>query len=141
MTDKLTPRKGDRVLVSAGPIPNTDSLDIFPSTTGTVRGVDHDLPQEPFMVELDAEWLSDDRWRFPADRLEVLDRKPAEWPEGWGVDEDGDVWYYSTNTGVGSQWVAVDRPLSEQRATLEKLLQDIPQVLEQWDQLTGGQET
>jgi hypothetical protein len=62
----------------------------------------------------------------PFPHLEVLDREPVEWPQGWAGDDGyGNAYHEPSN-------VTVDRD------ELAELLATGPDMLARWDELMGG---
>lgn len=119
MTEKLTPRVGDRVLVrfgtEGGPTYIGNVVDMGNNGQGTTAGVDVDG------VGRRACWLHE---------LEVIDREPVEWPEGFGP------------SSMGHRYVAVrladSSVFSMTRRELEQFAANVPDVLARWDDLVGG---
>ena len=117
MSDKLTPRVGDRVIVVHNNVTRTGSIARHYENTSPSWGVDLDGIDGP-------------RW-FSADQLEVVDREPVAWPEGWQTH----------NRRVGLAFVKIAETREAfilSRSAIEKIVEDGPLVLESWDELVGG---
>jgi hypothetical protein len=112
------------VIVTAGEICGT--ADIIPTTTGRVVSTNDTTTVG---VELDTNPIRD--WWFSLDRVQVVDREPVEWPNGWSL---------RAVSGL-SPIPVVDHPhggtLSLDRELIDKIVVDGPYVLENWDELVG----
>jgi hypothetical protein len=126
MNGKLTPRAGDRVLVSAGQAcDHCSQKRTIPSTTAVVLKPIGDMwatrldqfghqPAGETTGKLDV---------FYVERLTVVDREPVEWPQGW-------AW--------GSPTTAIYASRAYSRFELQDILATGPAMLRDWDELMGG---
>ena len=137
---KLTPIANDRVIVSAGEIPDTPHR--ISTSSGVVERFDNKRKPNAWQVEFDdasAAW-------FPADRLTVVDREPVEWPEGWGPR----VWEQRNGTGVicsvitsdkeARFWIADGVTVDVDFETLCRLAETVPEMVARWAELVGESE-
>jgi hypothetical protein len=76
MSDKLTPRIGDRVTFQFAGRTHVGDL-VHPATSSTMT-----TGYDPWTVLVDG---SDQEWRISPEGLTVVDREPVAWPEGWDV--------------------------------------------------------
>ena len=121
MTDKLTPRVGDRVLAKVdieGVGMQTRTGSVFEDVTAKWRG------EQYFRVRIDG--ITDDVWQLSGRVLTVVDRDPVEWPEGWAR--------------FSSSMVSINDSRTFSRAELEDILATGPDMLARWDELMGGGE-
>ena len=79
----LTPRTGDRVLVSAGPRSERANTGEIPSMTAVVVGP---MSRGYWAVTYD-DLPSGSGFTVSESRLTVLDRDPVEWPRGWALGD------------------------------------------------------
>jgi hypothetical protein len=107
---KLTPRVGDRVLVTAN-----EQIRL-----GTVTALGSNGNYAAINID---GWGS--AGGFLTSRLEVVGRSLGEWPEGWSDYDEGYVLHEPSN-------VAIDKD------NLKQLLATGPDMLERWDELVGG---
>jgi hypothetical protein len=91
MGEKLKPRVGDRVVVQAG---TYSGYTIPKSWMATVEHVGDGTNFEvgETLVAYDPPIGSLSRSRVPSRFLEVRDREPAKWPEGWGAAKFDNAW-------------------------------------------------
>jgi hypothetical protein len=131
MTDnKLTPRVGDRVIVSAGEIPGSRDALVIPTTTGSVDAV----RGANVAVVVDAGPYNgpDRHWWFPFGRLTVVDREPVEWPDGWNKRPSRRVG--AVTVPDGDYQPALSREAFDRIRGPEG-----DYVAEHWDELVGGE--
>lgn len=121
MTEKLTPRVGDRVIVKVEGV----------TRAGVVVGFGHQEvgPDEShLMVELRIDGQPWAEWAYESD-ITVVDREPVEWPEGWKR------WGDTT-----ARWVGPANHLFIcRKGALAELLGTGPEMLARWDELMGEQ--
>lgn len=142
MTERLTPRVGDRVIVSGGGCDDgTCSHKPFPTSAGNVRwpiGGD-----TYWVVELDG---SDDLASVKASRLTVVDREPVEWPR-YPMWRYGDYSYsdnrrttsgiWGVKQSVGGTVTVINESASAISADdARKIGEAWLKVAEHWDELT-----
>lgn len=120
MTEKLTPRVGDRVLVQTGASGGN-------SRTGDVRRIDEAgvLHVEVHGVHRPAEY-----WQYTKENVQVLDREPVEWPEGWEQ-------YDGIRRGELVAAYHVPTNLVYTHRLPKDLLATGPEMIARWDELMG----
>jgi hypothetical protein len=136
MTDKkLTPRVGDRVIVSAGEIPGSRDALVIPTTTGSVDAV----RGANVAVVVDAGPYNgpDRHWWFPFGRLTVVDREPVEWPK---YVDSGHL--YANHPWLTAEKAGV-RPPTEMRARCQEHARCNAEawahVADRWDEFVWGE--
>lgn len=121
MAEKLTPRVGDRVIYK-------DS--VAGTRIGTVVEVFADEGRQSVRIRMDErkDHFLNGFWTTQATNVQVVDREPVEWPEGWGKHSNCEAGLYLEDNG----WYF-------NRSELELILATGPDMLARWDELVGEQ--